>query len=66
MQAFQQRVIDERTELDDRIERLSIFISGHLFRTLPSDERSRLRSQHSIMLMYSNILTTRIDAFITE
>lgn len=39
MQAFQQRVVDEKTELDSKLEKLSTFVAGgRIFAKLPSDE----------------------------
>jgi hypothetical protein len=63
MESFQQRVVDEKTELDGRLERLVVFLSGERFRGLPIVERKRLRSQRKVMRRYSKILKERIAAF---
>lgn len=63
MEAFQQRVIDEKTELDSKLEKLTTFIQGDLYTNLEKDERLRLIRQTSYMRSYSDILTERIAAF---
>lgn len=63
LQPHQQRVVEEKAELDDKIEKLTAFIAGGLFKTLPSDECSRLTRQRVAMLDYSRILGARIEAF---
>jgi hypothetical protein len=64
----QLRVIDEKAELDARIEKLSTFIGdigsfGPVFQTLPDAERMRLYAQYRVMREYSDILGERIAAF---
>ena len=64
MQDYQQRVIDEKKDLDAKIERLETFIDGSaMFAELPSDEIIRLRRQVYTMRLYSEILRDRIAAF---
>lgn len=63
-QPFQQRVIDEKTELDKRATALSDFIGlNELFLELDSAEQERLRVQNDLMWQYSEILGARIAAF---
>lgn len=64
MQPHQQRVIDEKTELDKKAKALSEFI-GHspTFEKLDPAEQERLREQNDIMWLYSEILGARIAAF---
>jgi hypothetical protein len=60
----QQRVVDEKTELDDKRTKLKAFINGNaIFAGLPADEKERLVRQHSCMTEYSEILDERIKAF---
>ena len=59
----QQRVVDERTELDAKIEKLSAFIVGEIFKRLSEDEQSRMVRQKSAMSEYSDVLSDRIAAF---
>ena len=64
MQPHQQRVVDEKTELDGKLEKLNAFIDGSdIFAGLPEDERTRLRKQAGFMKGYSDILGERIAAF---
>jgi hypothetical protein len=60
----QQRVVDEKTELDKKANALSQFIGlNPVFDTLDSAEQSRLREQCEVMWQYSEILGARIGAF---
>ena len=62
--AHQQRVLDEKQELDIRITRLDEFIQRNaLFRQLGSDEQARMRRQLDVMRELSVILGERISAF---
>lgn len=63
MQDFQQRVVDEKTELDEKISKLVIFMGGSIWPSLDEDERSRLIIQLDYMTGYQGILGTRIAAF---
>ena len=60
----QQRVVDEKTELDERLGKLHDFIQENpIFKTLPEDEQKRLQRQDLVMAEYSQILSERIAAF---
>ncbi|CAB3742666.1 hypothetical protein LMG24238_06920 [Paraburkholderia sediminicola] len=60
----QQRVVDEKTELDFKRTALKVFIdSNPVFAGLPDDERGRLVAQYRVMTEYSVILGERIGAF---
>lgn len=63
MQDFQQRVIDERQSLVEKIEKLSPFMEGDIFRNLPADEQERLQRQLGIMNQYAGVLGERIQEF---
>lgn len=64
MQPYQQRVVDEKIELDAKAEALSDFIgNSDIFPTLDTDEQKRLKEQCEIMRQYSEILGQRIAAF---
>ncbi len=64
MQPHQQRVVDEKSELDTKIEALQKFIAGSpIFTGLPEEEKERLVRQESCMSEYSSILAERIAAF---
>jgi hypothetical protein len=64
MEPYQQRVVDEKTELDAKREKLTAFIqNGDVFNYLPDDEQRRLERQDRCMTEYSNILGERIANF---
>src|SRR5271154_3449512 len=64
MRPHQQRVVDEKTELVTKIDKLKAFIMESLiFKTLPADEQKRLNRQYDAMVEYANILKARIDEF---
>jgi hypothetical protein len=63
MQPHQQRVVDEKSELDNKLEKLTAFFDGKIFPTLTTAEQRRLRTQASVMMRYSEILGERIAAF---
>ena len=63
MEDYQQRVVDEKTELDGKIERLNSFFSNPKFRELPPDEQDRMTRQCQAMIEYTGILAERIAAF---
>jgi hypothetical protein len=63
MQPHQQRVVDEKKELDAKLEKLMAFIQGSIFQTLKSDEQERLTRQSKLMDQYSGVLAERIEAF---
>lgn len=46
MEAFLQRILDEKNDLDDKIEKLSVFIAtSSIFIALDSKEQHNLRLQ---------------------
>jgi hypothetical protein len=59
----QQRVVDEKSELASKLEKLNTFISGTFFEGLPEAERIRLARQAVVMKDYLDILNDRIAAF---
>ena len=63
MQEFQQRVVSEKSDLDGKREKLLAFLNTDIFRGLPQAEKDRLRTQLSVMGVYSDILNQRIAAF---
>ncbi|MBK8184792.1 MAG: hypothetical protein IPK63_18695 [Candidatus Competibacteraceae bacterium] len=63
MQPYQQRVIDEKAELDIKIAKLDYFrVSGEMSK-IPVDQQDLLDLQHNAMLTYSIILELRIKSF---
>lgn len=63
MQDFQQRVVDEKVELDKRLAALVAFSNKAFFATLPKDEQERMNTQRHLMCAYSAVLGARIAAF---
>lgn len=63
MQAYQQRVIEEKQELDAKRDKLGQFIDSPQFLAADSEEQKRLKLQRTFMLAYSNVLGERIEAF---
>lgn len=63
MKDYQQRVVEEKTALDVKLEALRAFTTSSAFRNISTDERGRLSLQLSIMLDYSDVLGERIAAF---
>lgn len=63
MEDWQARVVREKKELDEKIERLSIFLGTREFQALNSVDRALLESQLRFMTEYTNILGHRISRF---
>ncbi|HEX5362344.1 MAG TPA: hypothetical protein VFW49_14855 [Fluviicoccus sp.] len=64
LQPHQQRVVDEKTELDDRLQKLDAFIKGNpVFTSLAPEEQLRMVRQANAMSAYSEVLGERIAAF---
>ena len=59
----QQRVIAELEQLDDRIQKLELFLHTELFAGLPEDEQQLLKMQADAMVLYLGILNTRTAKF---
>ena len=65
LEPHQQRVVDEKAELDERLAKLDTFTHTAAFERLDGDERSRLLEQANLMTRYSAVLRERIAAFNT-
>lgn len=63
MLPHQLRVVEEKTELDEKRRKLGEFKSTNLFASLPWQEQERLNTQAHIMTMYSAVLGERISNF---
>lgn len=60
----QQRVVDEQTELEVKLKGLREFIRlNPVFDTLPSEDKTLMKTQMDLMSAYSNILGLRIARF---
>lgn len=62
-QPHEQRVIDEREELNGKIEKLNTFIGGDIFNGLDSQNQLLLTQQAVAMQNYLDILDQRIALF---
>lgn len=66
MQPHQERVVTEKTELDEKLAKLKEFCFGSntkIFGSLDPQERDRLERQYDAMKLYSGILDERIANF---
>lgn len=63
MAPYQERVIAEKAELDEKLQKLVAFSETEIFNGLPEDERERLHQQAEYMQLYSDVLGKRIAAF---
>jgi hypothetical protein len=66
MRPHQERVVADKSELDENHSRLGAFMRTSTFASLPTDEQLRLSRQFIIMDEYSGILAERIEAFPAE
>jgi len=63
LEDWQQRVVDEQSELFDRLEKLVEFTGSAKFKEFPADKQEQLVQQAHHMNAYNDILTARIEAF---
>jgi len=63
LQPHQQRVVDEKTELDERLTKLIAFFNSPIFAGLPADEQDRMKRQADHMTSYSVVLGERVATF---
>ena len=63
MSPHQQRVIDEKADIDGQLERLLASMGGPIYEKLANAEKARMTRQAAIMRLLSNVLGERIGAF---
>lgn len=63
LQPHQQRVIEERDALEEKITKLREFFGSKIYRELDRDDRALLSLQYNVMLEYADILERRIGRF---
>ncbi len=63
LKPHQQRVVDEKNQLEDKIDKLSGFLHSDLSKNLDEHEQLRMVTQLNIMTAYSGILLQRIMNF---
>lgn len=61
--AWQQRVIDEKAQLDERTEKLTAFLGTRAYAELADIDRELLLCQRMHMRAYSSFLSQRIERF---
>ena len=61
MSDFKSRMIDEHSQLVDRIGKLKGFLWGDLYNSLDADSKTLLIQQLAYMQGYETILATRIS-----
>jgi hypothetical protein len=64
LQPYQERVVEEKKELDEKIAKLTTFLDGEIFAAM-SDQKEQIRliRQRAVMGEYSRLLGDRIAAF---
>ena len=63
MQDFQQRIVDEKEALSEKLDKLESFEGGPIYSKLPPAEQTRLTRQLLIMKLYEQVLSERIANF---
>ena len=63
MQEFQQRVIEEKKELDSKLNKLKDFMHSEQYAQLDSTNQGLLMVQQVAMENYSDALARRIEMF---
>jgi len=63
LQPHQQRMVAEKTALDDKLQKLANFFATDTYAALYEAERDRLSYQKHSMQEYSNVLREHIEAF---
>jgi hypothetical protein len=63
MQAFQERVIQEQKELEEKLDKLTDFLQTDTFLNLEEKDRELLLAQHTHMVAYNTTLALRIKRF---
>lgn len=65
MSDFRARLIKESDELNDRIEKLKLFIVSIAFDSLREIERTALKEQLGYMQQYADVLNKRVSRLCT-
>lgn len=63
MEAFVERMITEKDELQDRVTKLENFVNGEKFRELKGLEQVYLKEQLKFMRGYLSVLRQRINFY---
>lgn len=65
MEAYQERVIAEQADLQDKISKLESFIEGDAFKGISPNNQSLMCAQSVHMKGYNDVLKARIRGFST-
>ena len=65
MEAYQQRVVDEESQLREKFEKLEVFLGDKFSKSLPKIDLELLHEQRGYMSGYLSVLKRRIDRFNT-
>lgn len=63
MKPHQERVVQEKEELDQKRSKLDLFFKSATFDTVSGEEQALLRYQAEVMAHYSHLLAKRIELF---
>lgn len=63
MEPWQQRVVDEREQLQERLQKLQAFLLTDIFHRLSVVDKTILKSQAAGMQFYLDMLNLRISRF---
>lgn len=63
MQPHEQRVVDEKNELGDKLEKLLTFLQTDFYKILSEKEQELLYFQSQAMQDYYEVLQQRIELF---
>ena len=63
MKEYQDRVVKEKKELDDKIAKLKTFLYGETVKGVEEAEQVRMWTQYHLMCRYAKVLGERIAAF---
>lgn len=63
LESWQTRVLEEKDDLDERVEKLGAFTNQPQYFQLPPEQRALLLAQLDAMRHYSNLLAQRIRLF---
>jgi hypothetical protein len=59
----QQRVLTEKADLDEKIDKLRLYFGTSTYADINCDEQDRLNEQLRVMELYSSVLAERIESF---
>lgn len=62
MEAYQERLVTERADLEEKLVKMNDFINGNEYRSLSDHAKNLLRQQRYYMNGYADVLRQRIEA----